>query len=277
VEPDLQQLLSFLEGQKARQASHFPAVQFEKVLSFMGTTSLAGSHAAVAVCPVVRLEPSHGGRELKVHLRGALPRTPERGECVTVHLTNVEQYQGYQVKTRPVSEAQGGLGGLVEARGDELTVLGAQTFTVHHSPYTMKFFEQIPYEEVQEMVGGVRYALVGVGETANISPRFVFHHEVKAGKPVLYHGDGLALKTYMNLKSNRNETRLVLDLDEFSGYALRGTVEEFQPHQHPEAYERICQGFGAGNWGKPSRTFRFTAESWERIAPTAPALRPPAR
>jgi hypothetical protein len=44
-------------------------------------------------------------------------------------------------------------------------------------------------------------------------------------------------------------------------------VEEFAPHQHPEAYERICQGFQAGSWGKPSRVFRFAPETFEPIAP----------
>jgi hypothetical protein len=108
---------------------------------------------------------------------------------------------------------------------------------------------------------------VAVGETANLSPRFVFHHEAKLGRPVLFHGDGLALKTYMNLKSNRQESRLALDLDTWAGFVLRGTVEEFQPHQYPEAYEKVCQGFAAGNWGKPSRVFRFVADSWQPIAP----------
>jgi hypothetical protein len=150
-------------------------------------------------------------------------------------------------------------------------VKGAHTFTVHHSPYTMKFFEQIPFEEVRQTVAGVRFALVGIGEQANISPRFIFHAETRLGRVFLYHGDGLALKTYANLKSNRQETRVIVDLDDFSGFVLRGTVEEFQPQQHPEAYERVCEGFAAGNWGKPSRTFRFVADVWERIAPTGPA------
>jgi hypothetical protein len=113
----------------------------------------------------------------------------------------------------------------------------------------------------------VRFALVAVGETANLSPRFVFHHAVEGERLALYHGDGLALKTYMNLKSNTREVRLALDLDDFSGWALPGVVEEFQPHQHPEAYERICAGFSAGSWGMPSRVFRFVPERFERIAP----------
>jgi hypothetical protein len=77
----------------------------------------------------------------------------------------------------------------------------------------------------------------------------------------------------MNLKSNRQETRLVLDLDGWNGFTLKGTVEEFQPHQHPEAYDRICQGFAAGNWGKPSRVFRMVADTWGPVAPAAPSAR----
>jgi hypothetical protein len=267
VSSELQSFLAFLEDQKAKQASHFPTVKYEKVLSFMGTTSLSGSYNTVSVNRVRGLEPGPTGRELRITLAGPIPRPPGKGECVTVHLTRVEQYQGFQVKTKPLS-VNATAADLVEEAPGGLVVKGASIFTVHHSPYTLKFFENVPFEELQSIVGGVRYALVGVGETANISPRFIFHHELgKDGKPVLYHGDGLALKTYMNLKSNRQETRVVVDLDTFHGFALRGTVEEFAPHQHPEAYERICHGFQAGGWGKPSRVFRFAPESFEPLAP----------
>jgi hypothetical protein len=266
VSSDVESFLRFFEDQKSKQASHFPTVKYEKVLSFMGTTSLAGTFNAVSVNRVRSLEPSGAGRELRVALTGPLARAPQRGECVTVHITRYEQYQGYQVKTKALA-AGAQASEVLEARGDEIVVKGAHIFTVHHSPYTLKFFEHVPFDELKETIGGVRYALAGVGENANLSPRFAFHHEVSEGRPVLYHGDGLALKTYMNLKSNRQESRLVLDLDDFGGWVLRGTVEEFQPHQHPVAYERICQGFAAGNWGKPSRVFRFVAERLERIAP----------
>ncbi len=263
---DVDAFVRFLEEQKARQAPYFPTVKSEKVLSFMGTTSLAGTHAAVAVNRVVGFEPAGGGRELRIALGGALARRPETGECVTVHITRLEQYQGYQVKTKSLQattpEAE-----LLEARPGGVLVKGAHVFTVHHSPYTLKFFESVPYEELEETIGGIRFALTAVGETANLSPRFVFHHEVSGGKVVLFHGDGLALKTYMNLKSNRQESRLVLDLETFAGHVLRGTVEEFQPHQFPVAYERICQGFTSGGWGKPSRVFRFVADRIDPIAP----------
>jgi hypothetical protein len=264
---DLQSVLQFLEEQKAKQAPHFATVKYEQVLSFMATTSQPGQHAAVSVAPLGAVEPGPTASEMRVQLRGSLPRPLTRGECITVHITRVEQYQGYQVKTKALATA-GGEGDLYEQKGAaELLVKGTQIFTVHHSPYTMKFFEQIPFEEVKQTVGGVKVALIGVGENANISPRFIFHHESKLDRLVLYHGDGLALKTYMNLKANRQETRLVLDLDTFEGYSLRGTVEEFAPHQNPVAYDKICGGFTAGNWGKPSRVFRFVADQWTKLEP----------
>ncbi len=264
-----------MEAQREKQARFFPTIPVPKFLSFMGTTSRTGVHVPVGVVPVLSLEPSGGGRDLRVRVRGPLPRAPERGECVTVHLTRFEQYQGFQVKTRPLSDSPD-RAALYEQDGDDLVVHGSHIFTVHHSPYTMRFFELVPYEEVQQIVGGLHYALVAVGEQANISPRFVYHTDFHGDRLTLYHGDGLALKTYMNLKSNRQVSRLVVDLDEYSGYVLRGTNEEFQPHQHPDAYEKICQGFRAGSWGKPSRVFRFSVESWDAIAPTARSPKRPA-
>jgi hypothetical protein len=266
VNSDVRTLLDFVDSQRAKQASHFPTVKFDKVLSFMGTTSLPGTHASVAILPVKRLEPGASPSEMRVHLRGRLPRPLARNECVTVHVDKLEQYQGYQIKTRPLAAA-GGEGQLFQAAGDDLLIEGRQIYTVHHSPYTMKFFEQIPYEEVAQTVGSVKFAFIGLGETANISPRFIFHYEMKLDRLHLFHGDGLALKTYMNLKQNRQETRIIVDLDTFEGFALQGTVEEFAPHQHPAAYDRICQGFAAGNWGRPSRVFRFVPDRWEPIAP----------
>jgi hypothetical protein len=266
VSSELETFLSFLDEQRRRQASRFPGLAAGQVLGFMGTTSLPGTFAACSVNRLVRLERGTGPGELRVVLAGPLARAPRRGECVTVHMTRVERYQGYQVKTRPLG-AGAVEGDLLQQGPDGLVVKGAQIFTVHHSPYTLRFFENVPFEDVEDTVAGLPCALVAIGETANLSPRFVFHHEVKDGKLMLFHGDGLALKTYMNVRVNRCETRLVLDLDDFSGWSLRGAVEEFAPHQHPEAYERICRGFTAGSWGKPSRVFRFVPEALEPIRP----------
>ena len=263
---DLETFLSFLDEQRRRQATRFPGLAAGQVLGFMATTSRPGTFAACSVNRLLRVEKGPAPRELRVLLGGSLPRPPGAGECISVHMTRVERYQGYQVKTRALA-AGVAEGDLVERGPEGLAVKGAQLFTVHHSPYTLRFFENVPFEEVEDVVAGLPCALVAVGENANLSPRFIFHHEVKDGKLMLFHGDGLALKTYMNVRVNRNETRLVLDLDDHAGWALRGTVEEFAPHQHPEAYERICRGFSAGSWGKPSRVFRFVPESFERIRP----------
>jgi hypothetical protein len=266
VSSELESFLSFLDEQKVRQARHFQGFAAGQVLGFMGTTSAPGTFAACSVNRLVRLERGATPHELRVELGGALARAPGRGECITVHMTRVERYQGYQVKTRALASGAAERD-LVERGPRGVVVKGAQIFTVHHSPYTLRFFENVPFEDVEDTVAGLHCALVAIGETANVSPRFVFHHEVKDGKLMLFHGDGLALKTYMNVRVNRNETRLVLDLDDDTGWAMRGAVEEFAPHQHPEAYERICRGFTAGNWGKPSRVFRFVPESFERIRP----------
>ena len=266
---DVASVLSFLDEQNRKQARHFPTLETDKVLSFMGTTSLPGTFCAVSVNPIRRLEGVGGSTELHVRLRGALPREPEKGECITVHVTAVDQYQGYQIKTRTLSGRETPAA-LFEPQDGGALVKGSHIFTVHHSPYTMKFFEQIPLEEVMETIGKVPCALVGVGETANISPRFIFHWQEQDGRPLLFHGDGLALKTYMNLKSNREETRTIIDLDTWSGVQLEGTCEEFLPAEHPEAYERIAQGFAAGGWGKPSRAFKYHARSWRKLELAAP-------
>jgi hypothetical protein len=266
VSSDVESFLAFLEEQKRKQAPRFPGLAAPKVVAFMGTTSQPGSFAACSVNRLVRVERGSAPQDLRILLSGALPRAPGPGECVTVHMTRVERYQGYQVKTRALGSGAAAAD-LFEPGPGGVLVKGSRIYTVHHSPYTLRFFESVPFEDVAETVTGLRCALVAVGATANLSPRFVFHHELRDGKLLLFHGDGLALKTYMNVRVNRSETRLVLDLDDDSGFLLRGAVEEFAPHQHPEAYERVCQGFAAGSWGRPSRVFRFAPESFERIRP----------
>ncbi len=262
---DLTRFLAFLEAQQPRHATRFPTVGAGQVLTFMGTTGRAGTRAQVSIHRLEGLAAGPGPRDLRVRLRGELPARPAPGECVSVHLTRLAQYQGFQVKTEPLGAA--GEAGLLEQGGGALVVKGSQIFTVHHSPYTLKFFERVPLEEVRDLVGGLSHALVAVGPVANLSPRFVFHHEVRDGRLRLFHGDGLALKTYMNVRVNRQETRLVLDLDEYRGWVLQGTVEEFAPDEHPVAWARIADGFAAGSWSRPTRAFRFTADALREIAP----------
>ena len=262
---ELTPFLEFFEAQRARQAPRFPTVPGGQVLSYMATTSRPGSQAQVSVHALVGVEPGPAPHELRVRLAGPLPLRPREGECLTVHLVSPERYQGYQVKTAPLAEGQEAA--LLEQDGDALLVKGRHLYTVHHSPFTLRFFESVPFDEVRDLCGGVRHALCAVGETANLSPRFVFHHEVKDGRLLLFHGDGLALKTWMNVTRNPLETRLVLDLDEGRGFALRGRVEPFTAADHPVAFERVAAGFAAGDWGSPSRCFRLTVDSIEAVAP----------
>jgi hypothetical protein len=268
VSSDPRSFLEFLDRVKVRHAERFPTLKVPHVLSFMGTTSAAGTFASCSVHPLRKIERGSAARELRILLGGALPRPPGPGECLSVHMTRVERFQGFQVKTRALVPGAGEKD-LLEATPGGLLVKGAHIYTVHHSPYTLQFFESVPYEEVAETLAGLGHAIVAIGETANLSPRFIWHHEVKDGKVVLFHGDGLALKTYMNIRQNRSEVRVIVDLDTFTGVQLFGTVEEFAPHQHPEAFEKICQGFQVGGWGKPSRVFKFTPTRFEPIAPQA--------
>jgi hypothetical protein len=265
VSSDVERFLGFLEAQRAAQAPRFASVQGGQVLAYMGTTSRPGTQAQVSVHRLREVRQGSAPNELAVRLAGALPWRPRDGECLSVHLTRPERYQGYQVKTAPLGPE--GPGALFEEAEGEVTVKGRQLFTVHHSPYTLRFFERVPADEVQELCGEVRHALVAVGETANLSPRFVFHHEVKNGRLLLFHGDGLALKTWMNVRHNPRETRLLLDLDEGRGFALRGVVEPFAEADHPVAWQKVVDGFAAGAWGRPSRCFRLTVDSIEAIEP----------
>jgi hypothetical protein len=265
VSSDLKRFLEFLEGQRVAHASRFPGMRAEKVLTFMATTSRPGSMAQVSIHPLLGVAAGEAPGQLRVELGGRLPLRPRQGECLAVHLARYELYQGYQVKSRPLAE--GRESDLWEDHREGFTVLGAQLFTVHLSPFALRFFEEVPFEAVRDLAREVRHVLCAVGETANLSPRFVYHQEVEDGRVVLFHGDGLPLKTYQNLRRNRLETRLVLDLSTFRGWALRGTVEEVAPAGHPAGCQKVLDGFAAGGWSQPSRFFRFVADSLEEIGP----------
>jgi hypothetical protein len=261
----LDSFVEFLDAQRRLHGPRFPAVTAEKVLTFMGTSSLAGSHPTVSLHRVVGVEAAMDPVVLQVRLGGPIPRGPRPGECLSVHLTLLEQYRGFQVKTLPLAAGEPETM-LLAMEGDLLTVNGRRIYTVHHSPYTLRFFEEIPVAEVQEVATGLPFALVAVAETANLSPRFVFHQEVRDGRVALFHGDGLALKTAMNLRTNACETRVVLDLGQPGGWQLRGTVEAVRERDYPLAWEKVHAGFASGGWGRPSKVYRFLAEALEPIA-----------
>lgn len=259
MNPRTSDVLAFFQVQRERQQRYFGAKEPDKFLAHMGSTSAPGVHLEVTAHRVRSVERGEAPNELAVRLEGTLPRVPRANEIATVCLFS--QYVGYQVKTRAAGAAP------VVTGPEGTRVRGGQVFTLHHSPFMMTAFEKVPVEEVLANVGGARFALVGIGADANLSPRFCFHHEERGGKIHMFHGDGLPLKTYLNLKSNPSMTRVVIDPETFEGFLAAGTVAEFRAEEAPEAHERICRGFAAGGWGKPARTFRFVAEGWTPIAP----------
>ena len=263
---DVEAVLQFLDAQSLGQAPRFAGFAAPKVLSIMGTTSQPGTRLDVSIHRLVGVEPGEVPAALRVRLAGPLRRAPGTGECVTVFLARPERFLGYQIKTRPLA-AGAGIEEMLQPGPDGITVRGHHVFTVRHSPYTLRFFEQIPFEDVAALASEVPMALVGVGETANLSPRFVFHHEIRGERLALFHGDGLALKTAMNLRSNRLETRLLLDLADQTGFVLRGAVEEIRQADHAEGWAKVQAGFESGGWGPAARVFRFVAESAEPIGP----------
>jgi hypothetical protein len=250
----------FIRAQLPRQQRFFGTKVADKVLAHVASTSVAGSLPSVSSHRLVSLDRGAAPSELVARIAGALPRRPGAGEIVTVCVFN--QFVGYQVKTRLASTPTA-----VDAGDGTTTVRGSQVFTLHHSPFMMTAFERVPLDEVIGAVSGARFALVGVGAQVNLSPRFNWHSEIRDGRLTLFHGDGLPLKTYLNLKTNPQVVRVLLDPETFGGWLLTGRVEEFEPEAEPAAYQAIVAGFQAGGWGRPARTFRFTAET---IAPLKP-------
>lgn len=252
------EILEFAEKQIAKQQAWFESERADRFLAYMGSTSSAGTFAKVSAHPLLGIERGDASTELLVRLGGAIPAPPVDGQIASVCVFN--QLAGYQVKTRPGA-------GAITARNGRTVVRGGQVFTLHHSPFMLTAFEKVPLDEVLQNVGGARFALVGVGTAVNLSPRFCWHHEEVDGRIVLFHGDGLPMKTYLNVKSNPRVTRVLLDPETFEGFVGHGALEEVRPAEHRVGYEKICAGFANGGWGRPARVFRFVADGWERLAP----------
>jgi hypothetical protein len=263
---DVDGMLRFMRAQADDHRHRLPPVGVSKTLAFLGTTNAPSTRLLVSAHEVIRVERSPDQKELRVRLRGRLGRPLAPRESVTVLLVDLPTYRGYQIKTHQALGTGGGAR-LVEDAHGEILVHGRLVYTVHHGPNELTVFEKIPFEDVEADVGAVRYALVGIGERSNLSPRFVFHWEVRDGRPCMFHGDGYAHKTYVNLQINRQETRVVVDLDSYSGYAFGGMTNELIPGSEPMAVSKTHEGFAASGWGSPERTFEFSADQWRPIAP----------
>jgi hypothetical protein len=139
VSSPLERFAEFLETQRRLQGPRFRAVRADKVLSFMGTSSLAGSTPSVSLHRITGVEAASPPGALQVRLVGPVPRQPAPGECLSVHLTSLEQYRGFQVKTLPLAAGEPG-SALLDQEGGQLTVHGRRIYTVHHSPYALRFY-----------------------------------------------------------------------------------------------------------------------------------------
>jgi hypothetical protein len=256
------EVLDFIRAQRPVQQRFFAARDPDKVLSYVGSCATPGLSASLSVHALRALTPGPRPSELLATLAGAPPRLPGAGEIASACLFN--QFVGYQLKTDAAAPGRG-----VTPAADGTAVLGDHVYTLHHSPFMMTAYERVPTEEVLGTVGSVPFVLLGVGTQVNLSPRFDWHAEKRDGRLVTFHGDGLPLKTFLNLKSNRLVTRALIDPFSFTGFQATGLVEEYLPEQEPAAWEATCRGFAAGGWGRPARAFRFVADRIEPLAPVA--------
>jgi hypothetical protein len=173
---------------------------------------------------------------------------------IPVGVTDGPKNRGYPHKTAPAP----GAAPLVEHPGPGwVAIVAAQVFTVHHSPNTVHMFENVPLAEVEETARVVRRAVLGVGPRVNISPRFVICWEIDGGELALFHGDGEANKTWMNLSQNDAATHAIHDHQTGEALILEGSCREIARAQHPAMYDELCQHYVRIGYGLPSRVYRF--------------------
>jgi hypothetical protein len=258
--PTAAQVVSFLDDLRVLHAPILPIFGERKVLTFMGTTSWPGRAPAMAVRRVAALTASPD-RVLRLTIEGPLPRPVEPGERVAVSLTDSARFFGFQLKTPVLTDADR-LDRLVRDADGRTELVGSQVFTVHPTEYTTRFFEDVPVADVVALADQLRFALVAVGAQANVSPRFVFHHELDGATISLFHGDSALNKTHLNLQSNDREARLIVDLGRLSGLILEGTVAPFTAEEHPVAAAAVTSAFTAAGLGAPRRLYRLRAERW---------------
>jgi len=254
-------VLASLVDLKARQVTWLP---HPALLGFLATTSSRDSFPAVGVARLERLLPGDTPTDVAVHLRGRLPRLPLCGESVAVSISRYDRFTGFQIKSGAV-RGMDELGEIFEQAGDSLVVRGRRTYTTHHGPYELQFFERVPFEEMLGTIGNVDHGVLATGLDANISPRLVFHHELQGQVLTTYHGDGVAMKTYRNLSVNPRAAMLLFDFPMLAGWTLFGRCEEVPREENPRATEEIDRGFRALGFGRPNRIFRHRTERVEPL------------
>ena len=255
------EVAAFLDSLRPRQV---PWVPQPAILGFLATSNTHGSHPSAAVVMVDELSPGSAPNDVEIRLRGQLPRALLAGETITVSINRYERYCGYQIKTRVLSQFEAAQE-CYERRRDRLLLHGRRTYTTHHSPYELQFCERVPFDEVLGTVGAVDHAVLALGVEANISPRLLFHHELRRGILHTYHGDGLAMKTFLNLCENPCAVMLIFDFEVLQGYSLLGRCEEVSRNENARATEAIDRGFKALGFGRPNRIFRHSCDLIETL------------
>jgi hypothetical protein len=263
--------VAFLEAQRAQHAALLPQFGAEKVLSFMATSAAPGAPPAVAARRLVRVARDPAGAELVVRVAGGLPRPPARAECIAVAVADAAAFRGFQLKSHSLVDPAFAPR-LHRAEGGDAVVHAPQVFTIHHGPHAADYFERIPFAEVEELAARVPFALVAVGVQANLSPRWILHHEVRSGALELFQGDALMSKTYLNVRQNPREVRIVVDVATGEGLALEGELAEFRPQDHRVAAERVLASFAGAGLKPPTRLTRLRVERTWRVAAGLPAL-----
>lgn len=258
--------LALLSAQRTKQAAFLPQFGDDKIVSVMATSASPGVAPTVAVRRVRAIEPAPIAAELELSLHGALPRAPDRGELIAIAAAAVRDFRGFQMKSHTLVDPA--FGARLHGEGAHgARVHAAQVFTIHPGPKSADFFEKVPVDEVTGTVREAGYAVVAVGEQANLSPRWIKHHEVRDGALELYQGDAFWSKTWLNFRRNPREVRLVLDLESGNGFALEGTTTEFAPAEHPVAAAKIQAMFDGAGIKKIARMTRLRVE---RIWPVGP-------
>ena len=255
----LDEALALLAEQRRKQATLLPQFGDDKILSVMATSASPGQPPAVAVRRIASVAPGATGAELEVSLRGELPRSPDRGECIAVAAAVIRDFRGFQMKTHGLVDPA--FASRLHGAGAEgPRIHAAQVFTIQQGPKSADFFEKIPLEEVTATVARAGYALVAVGEQANLSPRWILHHEVRDGALELFQGDAFWSKTWLNVRRNPREVRLVFEPETGSGYAMEGTSVEFAAEAHPVAAAKIQGMFARLGVKKVARMSRMRVD-----------------
>jgi len=259
----LGEVREFLEARRVKDAEVLPQFGATKVLAYLGTTAEPGQPAAMGVRRLAGVGGDPDETALHVAFDAGLPRPPRRGDRVTASLTQASWFKGYQVKTFVAGDHAPGPR-LFGPREGGTVLYGQHVYTVHPGPATASFFEQIPYAAVADVARDLAFAVVAVGHAANISPRFIYHHEMRDGRLVLFQGDAFMNKTFLNLRQNNTTTHLVFDPASLEGFMFIGSARELATGEEPEGARHVLDAFASAGM-KPNRMYRIDVQSWAGV------------